>query len=129
MQFVTMVRLRPGATGILPAEREPGIYELEWSRLSKHMQLVGARIQMMLNVLGVARGPWLMMTSKDPRVYCLVGGQARGKLRLTSVQRLANVCGGMPRWPPSSIWGWQPCTSPSRVLLDGASRDSSQPSR
>jgi len=67
MQFVTMVRLRPGATGILPAEREPGIYELEWSRLSKHMQLVGARIQMMLNVLGNDYDLLIIGDTEDPK--------------------------------------------------------------
>ena len=67
MQFVTMVRLRPGTTGILPAEREPGIYELEWSRLSKQMQLVGARIQMMLNVLGNDYDLLIIGDTEDPR--------------------------------------------------------------
>ena len=52
MQFVTLVRLRPSATGILPIARAPGIYEMEWSRLSKQMQLVGGKIHTMLNVLG-----------------------------------------------------------------------------
>ena len=67
MQFVTMVRLRPDATGVLPIEREPGIYELEWSRLSKQMQLVGARIETMLNVLGSDYDLLIIGDTEDPK--------------------------------------------------------------
>jgi uncharacterized protein with GYD domain len=67
MQFVTMVRLRPGLTGNLPAEREPGLYELEWSRLSKQMQLVGAKIQTMLNVLGNDYDLLIIGETEDPK--------------------------------------------------------------
>jgi uncharacterized protein with GYD domain len=67
MLFVTMVRLRPSATGILPAEREPGIYELEWSRLSKQMQLVGGKIQTMLNVLGNDYDLLIIGEAEDPK--------------------------------------------------------------
>jgi uncharacterized protein with GYD domain len=67
MQFVTMVRLRPSASGMLPIEREPGIYELEWSRLSKQMQLVGAKIQTMLNVLGNDYDLLIIGEAEDPK--------------------------------------------------------------
>ena len=67
MQFVTLVRLRPSASGILPIEREPGIYELEWSRLSKQLQLVGGKIQMMLNVLGNDYDLLIIGEAEDPR--------------------------------------------------------------
>lgn len=67
MQFVTMVRLRPSSTGTLPSEREPGIYELEWSRLSKQIQLVGAKIQTMLNVLGNDYDLLIIGEAEDPR--------------------------------------------------------------
>jgi uncharacterized protein with GYD domain len=67
MQFVTMVRLRPNSMGILPSEREPGIYELEWSRLSKQMQLVGAKIQTMLNVLGNDYDLLIIGDTEDPK--------------------------------------------------------------
>ena len=68
MQFVTLVRLRPSPIGILPTEREPGIYELEWSRLSKQMQLVGGKIQMMLNVLGNDYDLLIIGEAEDPKV-------------------------------------------------------------
>ena len=67
MQFVTMVRLRPSASGNLPAEREPGIYELEWSRLSKQIQLVGGKIQTMLNVLGNDYDLLIIGEAEDPK--------------------------------------------------------------
>lgn len=67
MQFVTHVRLRPSATGILPIEREPGIYELEWSRLSKQMQLVGGKIRTMLNVLGNDYDLLIIGDAEDPK--------------------------------------------------------------
>ena len=67
MQFVTLVRLRPSATGILPIEREPGIYELEWSRLSKQMQLVGGKIRTMLNVLGNDYDLLIIGDAEDPK--------------------------------------------------------------
>jgi uncharacterized protein with GYD domain len=67
MQFVTLVRLRPSPIGILPTEREPGIYELEWSKLSKQMQLVGGKIQMMLNVLGNDYDLLIVGEAEDPR--------------------------------------------------------------
>ena len=68
MQFVTLVRLRPSPIGILPTEREPGIYEMEWSRLSKQMQLVGGKIQMMLNVLGNDYDLLIIGEAEDPKV-------------------------------------------------------------
>lgn len=67
MQFVTLVRLRPSPAGILPIEREPGIYETEWSRLSKQMQLVGAKIQSMLNVLGNDYDLLIIGEAEDPK--------------------------------------------------------------
>lgn len=67
MQFVTLVRLRPSPNGILPTEREPGIYETEWSRLSKQMQLVGAKIQNMLNVLGNDYDLLIIGEAEDPK--------------------------------------------------------------
>ena len=67
MQFVTLVRLRPSATGILPIEREPGIYELEWSRLSKQMQLVGGKIRTMLNMLGSDYDLLIIGETEDPK--------------------------------------------------------------
>ena len=67
MQFVTLVRLRPSPTGTLPIEREPGIYETEWSRLSKQMQLGGARIQSMLNVLGNDYDLLIIGEAEDPK--------------------------------------------------------------
>jgi len=67
MQFVTLVRLRPGSTGILPIERAPGIYEMEWSRLSKQMQLVGGKIHTMLNVLGNDYDLLVIGEVEDPR--------------------------------------------------------------
>lgn len=67
MQFVTLVRLRPSPIGILPTEREPGIYELEWSKLSKQMQLVGGKIQMMLNVLGNDYDLLIVGEAEDPK--------------------------------------------------------------
>lgn len=74
MQFVTMVRLRPSATGILPSEREPGIYELEWSRLSKQMQLVGAKIQTMLNVMGNDYDLLIIGEAEDPKALQRIDG-------------------------------------------------------
>jgi uncharacterized protein with GYD domain len=68
MQFVTLVRLRPSPNGILPTEREPGIYETEWSRLSRQMQLVGGKIQMMLNVLGNDYDLLIIGEAEDPKV-------------------------------------------------------------
>jgi len=68
MQFVTLVRLRPSPIGILPTEREPGIYEMEWSKLSKQMQLVGGKIQMMLNVLGNDYDLLIIGEAEDPKV-------------------------------------------------------------
>jgi uncharacterized protein with GYD domain len=67
MQFVTLVRLRPSPTGDLPAEREPGIYEMEWSRLSKQIQLIGGRIQTMLNVLGNDYDLLILGDAEDPK--------------------------------------------------------------
>ena len=67
MQFVTLVRLRPGPTGILPTEREPGIYETEWSRLSRQIQLVGGDILTMLNVLGNDYDLLIIGEAKDPK--------------------------------------------------------------
>ena len=67
MQFVTLVRLRPGPTGILPTEREPGIYETEWSRLSRQIQLVGGKILTMLNVLGNDYDLLIIGEAKDPK--------------------------------------------------------------
>ncbi len=67
MQFVTLVRLRPSPIGILPTEREPGIYETEWSRLSKQMQLVGGKIQTMLNVLGNDYDLLIIGEAEDPK--------------------------------------------------------------
>ena len=67
MQFVTLVRLRSSPTGILPIEREPGIYEAEWSRLSEQMQLVGAKIQSMLNVLGNDYDLLIIGEAEDPK--------------------------------------------------------------
>jgi len=67
MQFVTLVRLRPSPIGILPTEREPGIYEMEWSRLSKQMQLVGGKIQTMLNVLGNDYDLLIIGEAEDPK--------------------------------------------------------------
>ena len=67
MQFVTMVRLRPGTTDVLPIEREPGLYELEWSRLSKQIQLLGGRVQMMLNVLGNNYDLLIVGEAEDPK--------------------------------------------------------------
>ena len=57
MQFVTLVRLRPSPIGILPTEREPGIYEMEWSRLSRQMPLVGGKIRYDLLIIGEAEDP------------------------------------------------------------------------
>ena len=67
MQFVTLVRLRPSPIGILPTEREPGIYEMEWSKLSKQMHLVGGKIQMMLNVLGNDYDLLIIGEAEDPK--------------------------------------------------------------
>ncbi len=67
MQFVTLVRLRPSPTGILPTEREPGIYEMEWSRLSKQIQLVGGKIHTMLNVLGNDYDLLIIGEAEDPK--------------------------------------------------------------
>jgi uncharacterized protein with GYD domain len=67
MKFVTQVRLRPNPTGILPIEREPGIYETEWSRLSKQIQLIGGKIQTMLNVLGNDYDLLIIGESEDPK--------------------------------------------------------------
>jgi uncharacterized protein with GYD domain len=67
MQFVTLVRLRPSSSGILPTDREPGIYEQEWSRLSKQMQLLGAKIQTMLNVLGNDYDLLIVGEADDPK--------------------------------------------------------------
>ena len=43
MTFVTLVRLRPEAAATLPVNREAELYEMEWSRLSKQIQLVPYR--------------------------------------------------------------------------------------
>jgi uncharacterized protein with GYD domain len=67
MQFVTLVRLRPSPIGILPTEREPGIYEMEWSKLSKQMHLVGGKIQTMLNVLGNDYDLLIIGEAEDPK--------------------------------------------------------------
>jgi uncharacterized protein with GYD domain len=67
MQFVTLVRLRPSPIGILPTDREPGIYEMEWSRLSKQMPLIGGKIQMMLNVLGNDYDLLIIGEAEDPK--------------------------------------------------------------
>jgi len=67
MQFVTLVRLRPSPIGILPTERAPGIYELEWTKLSKQMHLVGGKIQMMLNVLGNDYDLLIIGEAEDPK--------------------------------------------------------------
>ncbi len=67
MQFVTLVRLRPSPIGILPTERAPGIYEMEWSKLSKQMQLVGGKIQVMLNVLGNDYDLLIIGEAEDPK--------------------------------------------------------------
>jgi uncharacterized protein with GYD domain len=67
MQFVTLVRLRPNVTGTLPMEREPGIYEAEWSRLSKQIQLVGGKIKSMLNVLGNDYDLLIVGEAEDPK--------------------------------------------------------------
>jgi uncharacterized protein with GYD domain len=67
MQFVTLVRLRPSPLGTLPTEREPGIYETEWSRLSRQLQLVGGKIQMMLNVLGSDYDLLIIGEAEDPK--------------------------------------------------------------
>src|SRR5260370_17685316 len=67
MQFVTLVRLRPSPIGILPTEREPGIYEMEWSRLSRQMPLVGGKIQLMLNVLGNDYDLLIIGEAEDPK--------------------------------------------------------------
>jgi len=67
MQFVTLVRLRPSPTGILPSEREPGIYEMEWSRLSKQIQLVGGEIKTMVNVLGNDYDLLIVGEAEDPK--------------------------------------------------------------
>jgi uncharacterized protein with GYD domain len=72
MQFVTLVRLRPSPTGILPIEREPGIYETEWSRLSKQMQLVGGKIQTMLNMLGNDYDLLIIGEAEDPKVLARI---------------------------------------------------------
>jgi uncharacterized protein with GYD domain len=74
MQFVTLVRLRPGPTGILPTEREPGIYETEWSRLSKLIQLVGGKIETMLNVLGNDYDLLIIGEADDPKVLQRIDG-------------------------------------------------------
>lgn len=85
MQFVTLVRLRPSPTGTLPIEREPGIYEAEWSRLSEQMQLVGAKIQSMLNVLG---------NGFEAKTHPAVGAEEYARL----VHEIANIVhkGGYP---------------------------------
>jgi uncharacterized protein with GYD domain len=67
MRFVTLVRLRPSPIGILPTERAPGIYESEWSKLSRQMGLVGGRIQMMLNVLGNDYDLLIIGEAEDPK--------------------------------------------------------------
>ena len=67
MQFVTLVRLRPSPIGSLPVEREPGIYEMEWSRLSKQIQLVGGKIKTMLNVLGNDYDLLIVGDAEDPK--------------------------------------------------------------
>jgi uncharacterized protein with GYD domain len=67
MKFVTQVRLRPNPTGILPIVREPGIYETEWSRLSKQIQLIGGTIQTMLNVLGNDYDLLIIGEAEDPK--------------------------------------------------------------
>ena len=67
MQFVTMVRLRPGTTDVLPIEREPGLYEMEWSRLSKQIQLLGGRVRTMLNVLGNDYDLLIIGDAEDPK--------------------------------------------------------------
>jgi len=67
MHFVTLVRLRPSPVGSLPVEREPGIYEMEWSRLSKQIQLVGGKINTMLNVLGNDYDLLIVGDAEDPK--------------------------------------------------------------
>src|SRR5207253_9951552 len=67
MQFVSMARLRTGPTDVLPNEREPGLYGMEWSRLSKQIQLLGCRVLMMLNVLGNNYGLLIVGEAEDPK--------------------------------------------------------------
>jgi uncharacterized protein with GYD domain len=67
LKYVTQVRLRPNPTGILPIVREPGIYEMEWSRLSKQIQLIGGKIQTMLNVLGNDYDLMIIGEAEDPK--------------------------------------------------------------
>jgi len=88
VQFVTLVRLRPGPTGTLPTDREPGIYEMEWSRLSKQIQLVGGKIQTMLNVLG---------NDYD----LLILGEADGPKTLTRIDALCRREGFMAKTHPA----------------------------
>jgi uncharacterized protein with GYD domain len=77
MQFVTLVRLRPSPTGILPPEREPGIYEMEWSRLSKQIQLVGGKIQTMLNMLGNDYDLLIVGEAEDPKALSRIDALCR----------------------------------------------------
>lgn len=67
MTFVTLVRLRPETTAALPDEREDGLYEMEWSRLSKQIQLVGGQIVTMLNVLGNDYDLLIIGEAEDPK--------------------------------------------------------------
>ena len=67
MTFVTLVRLRPEFAATLPIQREAGLYEMEWSRLSKQIQLVGGKIQMMLNVLGNDYDLLIVGQADDPK--------------------------------------------------------------
>jgi len=67
MTFVTLVRMRPEAAATLPVNREAGLYEMEWSRLSKQIQLVGGKIQTMLNVLGNDYDLLVIGEANDPK--------------------------------------------------------------